>query len=324
MLSWILVSIDSGFDALQTNVNVPPDELTKARGRRDLFKTHLAKEDDVIEVRPSGSLARGTHKDPINDVDVVVVFKESEHPDWNQPGTSAEEALEHVRSAVKERLGTDGTGDVRHTLLRNHSVKCFLDDPKDPDAFTVDVTPALERPGGGFWIPEKVSQRWIASDPQYLIDIVAERHAEWNQFARLVRVLKRWNTDHGQHLKSLTVEVLALAHLPVGSRQQALASFFAAAQDAVWYPIEDPAGLCGPIQPGLEPAAACEALSTAADLAARAIEAEASNDTRQAQCLWNEVFGDIYPKPYGGCGTGSSAIVAPAVPKRRVVDSPQG
>lgn len=317
------MSIESGFDNLQTTVNVLADALADARARRDLFRTELAKESDVLEVRPSGSLARGTHKDPVNDVDVVVVFDSDEHPDWNEPGPSAEAALEHVRHAVKARLGANGTGHVRHTLLRNHSVKCFLDDPDDPDAFTVDVSPALVRAEGGIWIPEQVNERWIASDPQYLCDVVAKRHADWNEFARLVRVLKRWNTDHGKHMKSLTVEVLALDHLPVASRQRALASFFAAAQEAVWYPIEDPARLCGAIQPDLDPAAASEALRTAADLAARAIEAEANGEPRQAQCLWNKVFGDIYPEPYGGCGTGSTSIVTP-VPKRRVVDSPQG
>jgi hypothetical protein len=317
------VSIESGFDNLQTSVNVPADALAHARHRRDLFRTELAKESDVLEVRPSGSLARGTHKDPVSDVDVVVVFDGNQHPDWNQSGPSAGAALEHVRDAVKARLGSDGTGDVRLALLRNHSVKCFLDDPGDPDAFTVDVTPALVRAEGGIWVPEQVNGLWIASDPQHLCDVAAKRHSEWNEFARLVRVLKRWNTDHGKHMKSLTVEVLALDHLPVASRQRALGSFFAAAQEAVWYPIVDPAGLCGAIQPDLDPAAANEALRTAADLAARAIEAEANDEPRQAQCLWNKVFGDIYPEPYGGCGTGSASIVAPA-PKRRVVDSPQG
>lgn len=317
------MSIDSGFDSLQTNVNVPPDPLTEARRRRDLFRTELVKEPDVVEVRPSGSLARGTHKDPINDVDVVVVYEASAHPDWNQPGPSAAAALEHVRTAVKARLGSDGTGDVRHTLLRNHSVKCFLDDPDDPDAFTVDVTPALARTEGGIWIPEQANEKWIASDPQYLIDVVAKRHADWNEFARLVRVLKRWSADHGAHMKSLTVEVLALDHLPVDSRQRALASFFAAAQEAVWYPIEDPAHLCGAIQPNLDQRAASGALSKAAEIAASAVEAEANGESRRAQCLWNKVFGDIYPEPYGGCGASAAAVPA-AVPKRRVVDSPQG
>lgn len=317
------MSVESGFDELQTEVNVPPDDLREARRRRDIFRTELALADDVVEVRPSGSLARGTHKDPIHDVDIVVVFRATDHPDWGELGQSALDALEHTRGLVKDKLGTDGTGDVRHTLLRNHSVKCYLDDPDDPDAFTVDASPALERSEGGIWIPEQMSERWIASDPQYLIDLVARRHTEWNQFAKLARVLKRWNADHGDHMKSLTVEVLALSHLPVADRPQAVASFFAATQEAVWAAIEDPAGLCGEIQPDLDRSAASDSLSEAADLAARAVEAAARDETRQAQCLWNEVFGEIYPQPYGGCGSAGAAIIA-TTPKRRVVDSPQG
>ncbi len=317
------MSIDSGFDSLQTAVNVPAADVREARRRRDLFRTTLLSVDDVAAVRPSGSLARGTHKNPIHDVDIVVVFRASDHPDWGKPGPSAEDALEHARALVKEKLGPDGTGDVRHTLLRNHSVTCYLDDPDDPGAFTVDATPALERSEGGIWIPERKTEKWIASDPQHLIDVVAQRHAAWNQFARLVRVLKRWNADHGSHMKSLTVEVLALTHLPIADRPQALASFFAAAQEAVWSALEDPAKLCGEIQPGLDRSAASDALTHAADLAARAVEAADRNEAQSAQCLWNKVFGDIYPQPYGGCGSSIGPVIV-AAPKRRVVDSPQG
>jgi hypothetical protein len=317
------MSVESGFDALQTIVNVDAGDLAEARRRRNVFCDELVKEDDVLEVRASGSLARGTHKDPVNDVDLVVVFDGAAHPDWNQSGPSADAALAHVQDAVRRRLGSGGTGDVRLTKPRNHSVKCFLDDPGDPDAFTVDVTPALIRVEGGIFIPESKSAKWVASDPQFLIDLVAKRHGEWNEFARLVRVLKRWNTDHGGHMKSLTVEVLALTYLPVDSRPNALSAYFAAAQDAVWDPVLDPAQLCGPIQPDLDRRKVSDELAMAADIANRAVEAEANGEKQHAQCLWRKVFGDIFPEPYGGCG-GINAGMPAAVPKRRVVDSPQG
>lgn len=315
------MSVETGFDTLQTTVNVDPDDLRKARARRDLFRAALIEEVDVLEVRVSGSLARGTHKDPVNDVDLIVVFDSLPHPDWNKPGASAGAALAHAQGAVSRRLGAAGTGEVRLVKPRNHSVKCFLDDPGEPDGFTVDVTPALVRAEGGIYIPEADSARWVASDPQYLIDAVAQRHEQWNEFARLVRVLKRWNSGHGGHMKSLTVEVLALSHLPVDTRPNAIAAFFAAAQEAVWDPIVDPAGLCGEIQPDLPVKPTSAELASAADIAARAVEAAANGEKQNAQCLWRKVFGDIFPEPYGGCG-GIGLI--PAHPKRRVVDSPQG
>jgi hypothetical protein len=124
-------------------------------------------------------------------------------------------------------------------------------------------------------------------------------------------------------MKSLVVEVLALDHLPVADRPTALGRFFAAAQEAVWHPVDDPAGLCGEIQPDMDREAASSALSSAADAAARAIEADARGEGRRAMCLWRDVFGDIFPEPFGGCGAGGAALI-PAVPKRKVVDAPQG
>lgn len=319
------MSVNSGFDELQRAADADLEAVREARRRRDVFWKALPTAADVIEVVPTGSLARGTHKDPIHDVDVVAVFDPAEQPGWGDPGDSAKDALEHTRDLVNEKLGPDGTEgeEVRLTRVQNHAVKCFLDDPEREGAFTVDVTPALRHPERGIWIPERENGKWVRSDPEHLNRLVAGRHAEWGQFAKLVRVMKRWNSDHGEHMKSLVIEVLALDHLPVADRPDALARFFAAAQEAVWSPVYDPAGLCGEIQPDLDCGAASAVLASAADAAARAVEAEAREETRRAMCLWREVFGDIYPEPFGGCGAGGLALI-PAAPKRKVVDAPQG
>ena len=68
------MDISKAFDDLQREVNAPIESVREARRRRDLFRDAFAPEDDVVEVFPSGSLARGSQKDPINDVDVVIVF----------------------------------------------------------------------------------------------------------------------------------------------------------------------------------------------------------------------------------------------------------
>lgn len=319
------MSVESGFDDLQRAADAPPEAVAEARRRRDAFREALPTADDIEKIVPSGSLARGTHKDPIHDVDLVCVYDASSHPDWGAPGASALDALEHTRSLIKDKLGHDGSEgrEVRRCDLRNHSVKCFLDDPDSPGAFTVDVTPALVHPERGFWIPQNDTEEWIRSDPGHLIDLVACRHDSWRQFAKLVRVLKRWNADHGEHIKSLVVEVLALDHLPVADRPLAVSRFFTAASVAVWSPVCDPAGLCGEIQPEMDRAATSAALEKAARAAATAVEAEAQGEGRRAMCLWREVFGSVYPAPIGGCG-GAGPALLPAAPKRRIVDAPQG
>jgi hypothetical protein len=83
--------------------------------------------------------------------------------------------------------------------------------------------PALRLPDGVLLVPEKSSKDWIRTNPEHLIHRVAGCQEEWELFRPLVRVLKLWKDVQDTGLKSLTIEVLALNHLPVeSSRPQAL------------------------------------------------------------------------------------------------------
>lgn len=332
------MDIDEAFDDLQDAANADPDQVREARERRAKFKTAFESLDDVVEVVYSGSLERSTQREPINDVDVIIVYDATEHSDWGKPGDSAEDALDHTRTRTNELLGaTSGTVDklVRLARVRNHAVKCFIDDPDDPDAFTVDAMPALRQPDGTLLVPEKLSRDWIPTDPERLIRDVADRQKEWDEFRNLVRVLKLWKDVQDTGLKSLTVEILALDNLPEESnRAKALQRFFSAAEVAIESPICDPADLCGEIQPDLDKSKAREAIKAAASSAWKAVNAQEDGDTDRAACLWRNVFGDAFPEPPDGCaddddskigdgltvGIGGVGVTQP----RPVTDVPQG
>lgn len=337
------MDISKAFNELQSHADADADQVKEARSRRDKFRDAFEGEDDVEEVIPSGSLARSTQRDPINDVDLVVVFDASDHLDWGPAGASAGEALDHVQQRVRALLGaSEGSVEqiVRLAKPRNHAVKCFLDDPDDEGAFTVDVMPALRR-NGHLLVPEKLNEQWIETDPEFLIDEVSQRQNYWDKFRPLVRVLKMWNKDSGAGMKSLTVEVLALKHLPhESSRGQALYRFFTAAETAILQPIEDPAGLCGSIEPDLDVEKAKAQIAAAASHAWRAVDAADAGETDKAACLWRKVFGDAFPEPETGCegsdneadasarfgiGTGAAAAGAIGIDEPRPVrDAPQG
>lgn len=336
------MSLNEAFLTLQDNVNAEPLQVEEARQRREMFQYAFSNEPDAMTSAPSGSLARGSQIEPINDVDLLWVYDPEAHAEWGQPGASAEVALEYTREQVKRLLGSEQAlvdlfGEagrymkwVRHTRLQHHAVKCFLDDPDEDGAFTVDVVPALARQPNGFFIPQTSSEEWIATDPVYLIERVLERHAGYGegQFVQLIRVLKRWCKDNGRVIKGLTVEILALSHLYDDERPQALARFFQGALEAIHDPIEDPAGLCGEVQPKLDRAKAEALLERASDLSSRAVTAAGRGEERQAQCLWHELLGDVFPAPIGGCGDSSpggrrrGAIVAP--PPRPVQSVEEG
>jgi len=317
------LSLEDAFHTLQQNVNADPAQVEEARRRREMFQTAFSKEPDADRPVPSGSLARGSQIEPINDVDLLWVYKHEEHPDWGQSESSAEDALNHAKDRIKELLGSEEAlvelfGEegrqmrwVREVHLKNHAMKCFLDDPKDENAFTVDVVPALPRDARGFWIPEMSSSGWIETDPVYLIERVLERHGGYGegQFVQLIRVLKRWSKDSGRVIKGLTIEVLALDHLYDAERPLALARFFEAALNHIHEPILDPARLCGEVQPDLDRDRAEALLQRAADLSARAVVAAQRRKAEEAQCLWRELFGEIFPEPVGGCGKKANGTV---------------
>lgn len=321
------MSVATAFAAFQQIVNADIEDVREARARRDLFKKAFLPEPDILEVVPSGSLARGTHKDPIHDVDVILVFDPAKHPGWGEPGQSAADSLDYTRARVNTLLGaTHGTvaTAVRLARWRNHAVKCFLDDPDDPDAFTVDAMPAFRRDGMLF-VPEAISEEWVYCHPEYLIAQTAARHAEWNKFAGTVRMLKKWAADQNIKIKSLVMEVLALQHLPLGSTQSAaVKQFFVSASYFIdgGSEVTDPANICGPIQSDLDYSEFAARLADARDNAVAAAQAQGNNDAHSAILHWGAVFGSDFPAPTASDGSPLPAAL-PAGP-RPVKDTPQG
>ncbi len=323
------MGLDEAFDEFQETVDADHDRVVLARERRDVFKNAFGSEDDVSEVFGSGSLARSTQLDPVHDVDVVIVYRQEDHPDWGQPGESAGDALEHVGGRVNYLLGaTNGSVEklVRLARRRNHAVKCFIDDPDDADAFTVDAMPALRQSDGALLIPEKTNKQWATADPEDLIRRVAEHQSDWNYFRPIVRVLKNWRHSvpvEGK-IKSLVMEVLALECMPrAGSRPAALRAFFTAAAVRVNWDIVDPAGHCGPIQPDLDTVGLRTALQDAAEIATQACAAAANGATDDALRAWQKVFGTNFPAPEAK--KNSPTVTGPAlITTRPVKDAPQG
>src|ERR1039458_9016255 len=158
------MDINKAFDELQRVADADSEQVIEARRRRDLFDEAFDGEEDVLEVIPSGSPARSPQRDPINDVDLIMVFDHALQPTWGIAGESAAEALSETGTRVNALLGvTNGTfaQEVRLARPGNHAVKCFLDDPEAESPFTVDVMPALRQPDGTLLVPEKANDGWI-------------------------------------------------------------------------------------------------------------------------------------------------------------------
>lgn len=319
------MGVYEAFDAYQQMIDADPKHVALARARRDLFIGAFEKADDVTEVVKSGSLERRTQLEPIHDVDLIIVFDAAAVPEWGTDGSSSDDALGRAHDEIVTRLGlSHGTDSklVRRADTRDHAVKCFVDPPEYEHPFTVDIMPVVRQADNTLLIPSTRTRQWSTANPEYLIEQVRLRHEDWLFFRPIVRVLKNWRTGVAAEtrIRSLVMEVLALQCLPrSGNRPEALLQFFTAAAVQVNLGVEDPAGHCGLIQPDLDTAALRDALLDAADLADRACDQAARNDTNGAQRTWQELFGPDFPAPAKKTGPR-----APAAPVPLITDSPQG
>lgn len=307
------------FDKFVRDVASDPLRELQARWRRSAITSALKGLPDVVEVIPSGSLARGTNWGPIHDIDLIVVFDKRMHPDWRGSG-SAQVALEHMQALIRERLqfGLEHPlGLVHQTEVRNHVVKCELDPsmgPLDavlPNSPPVDVMPAF-REGSHLRVPERRSDRWIDVDPERLTEMVAARQRSWGNFDEAVRMMKDWADNNGLKMKSLAVEAMVLEHLPkpgffeTMSCCDAIARLFKAASEARITRLVDPTGRCGEIDPHINYGKLRKALDKSAELAAQAVKAERAWERRRLEhdgvthpsVFWQEIFGrDRFKRP---------------------------
>jgi hypothetical protein len=310
---------DDGFRSFSRAIESDPIGVLLAKWRRDAFIEKLQRLPDVAEVIPSGSLTRGTQTEHIHDVDLIVVFKRSDHPDYGSERESAQAAMQHLQEGLREQLhpwrGAE-PGLLDDTELRTRVVKCLGGWTERfaeviPSAPPVDVMPAV-REGAHLLIPER-GKGWTAADPEKLMRQVAQREREWEYFTEVVKMVKAWAERNHLGMKNLAIEVMVLKYCPrpgmfeTLSCGEAVARFFENAAKANITSLKDPAGRCGEIDPGMNYMKWMKlqaALSSAAGLARQAMDAEhewkhrfhATRDVTHPDEFWRKLFGKKYPR----------------------------
>jgi hypothetical protein len=248
-----------------------------AQGLQGFLTDALPACNGEVEAISYGSLARGTHVDPIRDVDVLLIVEPRAELGWIHESADPRQVLDRLRQEVA--VATGSTIWRGSTILGNHSVKHFPEvQGRTQAAPFADVVPALRTSAESLLIPDVPSASWIETNPKVLADRVRERQAEWGDFISVVRLLKAWNLANGAPVKSLAVEVLAIELLAPGPLSQAVPGFFSAACARSSKPVIDPAGLCGEIDPLGDFSRLEERLRAAAEDTGRALRATGAGE----------------------------------------------
>lgn len=167
----------------------------------------------------------------------------------------------------------------------------------------IDVVPSFHRKGGGYLIPNSVTQTWTATDPKKHVELISGANALHNDdFIPLVKMIKGWNKKQGGffssfHLEVLTLQILSgvrISDFPSGARY-----VFDKARVLVAQQNLDPAGYGGDVGRYINSRekiqAAVRRFQLAYDRAVTAEKFERQGLTERAVNLWIKIFGDYFP-----------------------------
>jgi hypothetical protein len=172
--------------------------------------------------------------------------------------------------------------------------------------FMVDVVPAFDRKGGGYLIPNSISQNWISTDPKKHVEKwTAENQAHNGDLVPLIKMVKRWNKMINNYFMSFHLEVMVLQILyqvKITDFSSGVRYFFDKARNYVTKQNPDPAGYKGDVGAYLNTQQKIDnAVSRIETAYKRALKAEDYADrykVEDAIDMWRQIFGNYFPS-YG-------------------------
>jgi hypothetical protein len=284
-------TIAQGFDKLKSNVEITGLQESTVSTRQTTVRQAVEARMAVLESFLVGSYRRSTMVAPLSeaDVDIFVIVD----PKYYRPDGQIY-LLDAVRASLKERYKTPA-------ISRNgQAVTIRFDD------FWVDVVPSFRRQGGGYLIPDSERHVWIETDPKQHIALwAAANKAHSGNVLPIMKMMKAWNKEHSEPLRSFPLEVLVLRSLEgvrIDDFFSGVRYVFDKARALVRAPNLDPAGFGGDVGAYLDSREAIDRVVSRLESGyARALEAESAeryNRTDQAYAKWRIVFGDYFPS-YG-------------------------
>ncbi len=234
-------TIPAAFQKFKKNLEITDLQASIVSTRQKRVREVVEAGLEVLDSFLAGSYSRSTMIAPLKkaDVDIFMILDPQYWTNYNGQNGGQAGLLDLVKRTLKK---TYTTPDISRN---GQAVTIRFDD------FIVDVVPAFYRQGGGFLIPNSISQNWISTDPKKHISLITESNkAHDNDFVPLLKMIKAWNKENGNFFNSFHLEIMALEILndvtitdfPSGMRY-----FFDKGRKVVTQQNIDPAGYGGDV-----------------------------------------------------------------------------
>lgn len=290
-------TIEGAFREFKSNLEISGLQKSTVSSRQQSVRDAVSKELSVSDSFLAGSYSRSTMIAPLKEADVdIFIILDNEyfyHYDGKNGGQAG--LLDLLKRVLKKTYTK--TPDISRN---GQAVTITFTD------FMVDVVPAFDRKGGGYLIPNSISQNWISTDPKKHVEIwTAENQAHNGDLVPLIKMIKRWNKMINNYFMSFHLEVMVLQILyqvKITDFSSGVRYFFDKARDYVTKQNPDPAGYKGDVAAYLNTQQKIDnAVSRIETAYKRALKAEGYADrykVEDAIDMWRQIFGNYFPS-YG-------------------------
>jgi hypothetical protein len=281
-------TIASGFSSLSTNLELTGLQKATVSTRQKNVRVAVENGFDVLDSFLAGSYARSTIISPLSECDIdIFIIIESKY--YTQYHPSA--LLDRLRTVLKQ------TYPSTPKISRNgQAVTITFTD------FKVDVVPCFNRKGGGFIIPNSISQSWVSTDPTVHQSYLSEQNRLHNgNLVPLVKMMRGWNRGMNSAFSSFYVELCTakvLTNIKIDDYPSGVRYVFDKSREVVKYKIVDPAGFGDEINPLNNIATVEEAVSRFQTAYNRALKAEnfaRNGNIHLAFEEWRKIFPKHFP-----------------------------
>jgi Second Messenger Oligonucleotide or Dinucleotide Synthetase domain len=288
-------TIEGAFLALKSGLEISTLQSSVVSIRQTKIREVVSNGFETLDSFLTGSYSRNTLIAPLSeaDIDVFVVLDPKyfyNYTDGKNGGQAG--LLDAVKRALRRTYPR--TPDIARS---GQAVTIRFED------FLVDLIPGFHRSGGGYLIPNSITQSWISTNPKRHVEIsAAANSAHQGDLVPLIKMIKAWNKQLDQYFRSFHLEVLAwkvLEGVEISDFPSGIRYFFDKARDLVTKQNLDPADYGGDVGNYLNTAekvhSAVTRLQTGYDRALKAEDFARRGFTKDAIAMWRSIFGDYFP-----------------------------
>lgn len=288
-------TILAAFQKLKENLEITGLQKSTVSTRQNNIREVIERDLAVLDSFLTGSYSRNTMIAPLKeaDVDIFIVLDSKYFYHYNNGQNGGQAGLLDLVKRTLRKTYTR-TPDISRN---GQAVIIRFED------FMVDVVPGFERKGGGYLIPNSITQTWISTDPKRHVEIFSQANSVHNgDLVPLIKMIKGWNKNSGKYFRSFHLEVIVLQILngvTISDFPSGVRFFFDKGRFYVTKQNPDHAGYGGDVGNYINTQEKIQEAASKFQLAyERAIKAEeyaSKGYIEDAIDMWIKIFGDYFP-----------------------------